>query len=628
MMKQNLLVVMFLMAVVGLLAGCNYTSYAWSTTPAYDAAATQGLVPQVIMGTRAPTAVWDVVTSPDLYTQQGQAAATLEAVNQQVAATQQSAMLTQQAAAFGATQAADAVRATSTAQAWAITAEYQAQSATQTAQVEATRQSLVVEATRQSLNVTATQQTIDLERAELTNQAWAVVPLVLVGLLAAVVMGLGAWAVVEIVRAVRNRQAVVQLPNGGALVVTERRMSVLKTDVMTAPEHTMATDGNEPISEQARLALALAQQQTEIQRAYAAAGARPRGERSGSQSNEAKTAEMTWPPAAMWPPAGDLNNGLMLGMTTSGPMIARIDSDPHLLIAGTSGSGKTRYMLRPLIAQALAAGWAVAIIDRTGLDFYVFEQHANCHQLILGTDPTQAIGALRATYAEVLRRMQMMTEARVSTWAEMDGCGPQVMIVLDEFSNLADSLGSAEREALWQAARMVAAEGRKAGVHLVLALQDPTSESLDLRIRRNTAQVAFRVRDASASRVVINAGGAEGLGHRQFLAVVGGRLQNGLAYAPSNNDIEAYLSRNPVGPIQMLDLTTPTMLPINQDSETIKLAERIRVAWEQGESKRQMARLVGQTYAGGFASKLDRAIEYLVTTAATSATNSALPGDL
>ncbi|HQF64078.1 MAG TPA: hypothetical protein PLT26_16385, partial [Anaerolineaceae bacterium] len=164
-----------LMVVVLLLGGCGYTDYAFSTTPAYDAAATQGLVPQVITGTRTPTAVWDVVTSPDLYTQQDQAAATLAAVNQQMTATQQSAMLTQQAAAFAATQAADAVRATSTAQAWAITAEYQAQSATQTAQVEATRQSLVVEATRQSLDVTATQQAIDLERAELTNQAWAVV---------------------------------------------------------------------------------------------------------------------------------------------------------------------------------------------------------------------------------------------------------------------------------------------------------------------------------------------------------------------------------------------------------------------------------------------------------------------
>ena len=612
-----LITLIALMVVALLLGGCDYTDYAFSTTPAYDAAATQGLVPQVITGTRTPTAVWDVVTSPDLYTQQDQAAATLAAVNQQMTATQQSAMLTQQAAAFEATQAADAVRSTSTAQAWAITAEYQAQSATQTAQVEATRQSLVVEATRQSLDVTATQQTIDLERAELTNQAWAVVPLVLVGLLAAVVMGLGAWAVVEIVRAVRNRQAVVQLPNGGALVVTERRMSVLKTDVMTAPEHTMATDGNEPISEQTRLTLAMAQQQTEIQRAYAAAGARPRGERSGSRSNEAKAAEMTWPPAAIWPPAGDLNNGLMLGMTTSGPMTARIDSDPHLLIAGTSGSGKTRYMLRPLIAQALVAGWAVAIIDRTGLDFYVFERHVNCHQLILGTNPTQAIGALRATYAEVLRRMQMMTEARVSTWAEMEGYGAQVMIVLDEFSNLADSMGAAEREALWQAARMVAAEGRKSGVHLVLALQDPTAESLDLRIRRNTAQVAFRVRDGSASRVVINAGGAEGLGHRQFLAVVGGRLQAGLAYAPSDADIEAYLNQNPVLPMQMLDLTA-VALPVGQDGETIKLAEQIREAWQRGESKRGMARLMGQNYAGSFASRIDRAIDYLVATTATA----------
>jgi hypothetical protein len=115
---------------------------------------------------------------------------------------------------------------------------------------------------------------------------------------------------------------------------------------------------------------------------------------------------------------------------------------------------------------------------------------------------------------------------------------------MDEFSNLADSLQPRDREELWRGARMVAAEGRKAGVHLALALQDPTHKSMDLRIRRNCLPLSFRVQDDSASRVVLGAGGAESLAPRHFLTVME-KLVEGVAFAPSDNEIRSFLESRP-----------------------------------------------------------------------------------
>ncbi|NKQ35702.1 MAG: hypothetical protein HF973_08820 [Chloroflexi bacterium] len=63
-----------------------------------------------------------------------------------------------------------------------------------------------------------------------------------------------------------------------------------------------------------------------------------------------------------------------------------------------------------------------------------------------------------------------------------------------------------DRRELWRGARMIAAEGYKAGVHRALALQDPTHKSLDPRIRRNCLPLSFRVKDGDASRVILGAG--------------------------------------------------------------------------------------------------------------------------
>lgn len=276
---------------------------------------------------------------------------------------------------------------------------------------------------------------------------------------------------------------------------------------------------------------------------------------------------------------------LPLGLSSSGLVLADPEANPHLLFAGATGSGKTRYGLRPLIASALADGWQVTIFDRSGLDFLPFRQHPNA-RLVLLDDPAQAVGYLQNLYAEILRRFVQLREANVSTWGRLPDAGPRLLSVMDEFSNLADALPGNERKELWRQARMIAAEGRKAGVHLALALQDPTHESLDLRIRRNAAPVSFRVKDQDASRVVLGAGGAEALPERQFLAVLSGALVRGVAFSPDDAEISAFLGAHSVPTVSEPEwLGQPVVSrPSESASSDSQADQRIRDLRQQGAS--------------------------------------------
>lgn len=169
--------------------------------------------------------------------------------------------------------------------------------------------------------------------------------------------------------------------------------------------------------------------------------------------------------------------------------------------------------------------------------------------------------------------------------------------MLDKFSNLADSLPNSERKDLWRFARMVAAEGRKAGIHLTVALQDPTHKSIDLRIRRNTTPLTFRVKDESASRVILGATGAQNLPPRHFLTVMND-LKKGIAFAPSDNDIVSLLQSSQVSQLPVPTWLSPNTIQTQQPDD--KQAQKIRELHEQGLSLNQIQREIFG-YVGGAA---------------------------
>jgi len=238
---------------------------------------------------------------------------------------------------------------------------------------------------------------------------------------------------------------------------------------------------------------------------------------------------------------------IALGINEKGLLQTDPDFNPHYLFAGTTGSWKTRGGVRVVVTCALASGWQVVIAGKQ-LDYKVFENHPNAHLVpfSLLQNPIRAIELLRSVYGEIERRDRMMSQSGHSLWS--DTGQSRTMVVVDEFSNLADALEDIEasrREELWRWARMDTAEARKYGMHMVYALQDPTAKSIDLRIRRNTTPVMFRVKDATSSRTLLNVGGAEMLSVRHFLASIT-KLERGAAFAPSDEEILQFLNAHQV----------------------------------------------------------------------------------
>lgn len=132
-------------------------------------------------------------------------------------------------------------------------------------------------------------------------------------------------------------------------------------------------------------------------------------------------------------------------MGTNDLLVADLEVYPHLLMAGTRGSGKTRFGLRPLIASALTSGLAGSYLRPFWLDFLPFQQHSYAHTVLLG-DPSPAMDHLALLCEITRRRFVTLREASASTWGRLPSTGPsapppapRILAVMDKFANLADA---------------------------------------------------------------------------------------------------------------------------------------------------------------------------------------------
>lgn len=345
---------------------------------------------------------------------------------------------------------------------------------------------------------------------------------------------------------------------------------------------------------------------------------------------------------ATWP-----GKRLALGMGEGGRMITvdpYNDAAPHLLMAGTTGSGKTHYGLHVITTQALALGWQAVILDRSGVGMTLFAGHANARLVVLDR-AEQAAGYLEAAYGEIVSREKQLAGAGYYDWNQWGSQppAPRTLIVMDEFSNLADELKAPERESLWRWARMIAAQGRKSGILLALALQDPTHRSIDLRIRRMMTPVVFPLQGRDAYQLM-GFDGSRGLSVGHFLTRLAGAAREGAAISGSADDFQRFLLAHPAPALPEpewllraaedasapLVIDVPAPLPAAApavDPNVARLAEAIEPEWVRGASKRACARAAGLVYAGGAAARIDAAISYLVAkhAAATAATATTTP---
>lgn len=222
--------------------------------------------------------------------------------------------------------------------------------------------------------------------------------------------------------------------------------------------------------------------------------------------------------AARW--AGPQRPGLVavLGVQTSGPITFDFEADgPHLLIAGTTGAGKSE-LLRTM-AGSLALTYPPLRINFLFLDFKggsglgVLAGLPHCVGLLTDLSSSEIDRFLRSLHAEVLRREHTLARARC-TDAEsyrdqrmsLESAGPgeaweplpQLIVMVDEFRVLMDEAPAALRELL-----RIASVGRSLGIHLVMATQRPQG-AVTADIQANvTSRIALRVQSAAESVDII-----------------------------------------------------------------------------------------------------------------------------
>ncbi|MFB8228975.1 FtsK/SpoIIIE domain-containing protein [Cellulosimicrobium sp. NPDC055967] len=195
----------------------------------------------------------------------------------------------------------------------------------------------------------------------------------------------------------------------------------------------------------------------------------------------------------------------VLGVGPGGDPVAvdLVRDGPHVLVAGTTGAGKSE-LLQTLVA-GLALGRSPEELSLALVDFKGGASFGACGRLphVVGTvtdlDPGLAGRALAGLRAELHRRERVLAAAGATSVDELPrGRLPRLVVVVDEFRALADDLPD-----LLPGLLRVAAQGRSLGVHLVLATQRPAG-AVSADVRANiTLRLALRVVDVADSRDVV-----------------------------------------------------------------------------------------------------------------------------
>ena len=202
-------------------------------------------------------------------------------------------------------------------------------------------------------------------------------------------------------------------------------------------------------------------------------------------------------------------------------IIGDIGKLPHLLIAGTTGSGKSVCMnslIISLLYKAKPEEVKLIMIDPKMVELGIY--NGIPHLLIpVVTDPKKAAGSLQWAVTEMMRRYRMMADAgvrdlesynkqaRMSADDELEPM-PQIVVVIDELADLMLVAAKEVEESICRIAQM----GRASGIHLVIATQRPSADVITGLMKANIpSRIAFAVASAMESRIILDTAGAEKL---------------------------------------------------------------------------------------------------------------------
>lgn len=222
--------------------------------------------------------------------------------------------------------------------------------------------------------------------------------------------------------------------------------------------------------------------------------------------------------------------GLYLGTVQGVHRWLDLRKAPHVLVAGTTGSGKSQWLRTALLT--LTAGTApdrlrLILIDPKRVELAPFKTLP--HVLHHVTEPADARRILDALSAEMDRRYAVMESHGVSDIAALPLSDrlqyPFIVVAADEYADLILTTRRTPREIEPVLARLLGL-GRAAGIHVLLATQRPDRTVVTGLIKANApARIAFRTANALESRIILDSRGAEALGRPGDGLVVSHEIQ-------------------------------------------------------------------------------------------------------
>ena len=199
-------------------------------------------------------------------------------------------------------------------------------------------------------------------------------------------------------------------------------------------------------------------------------------------------------------------------------IVGNISKLPHLLIAGTTGSGKSVCMnslILSLLYKARPDEVKLIMIDPKMVELGIYNGIPHLYVPVV-TDPKKAAGALQWSVVEMMKRYRAFSETGVRDLdsfnrirkEKQEETLPRVVIVIDELADLMLVASKEVEESICRVAQM----GRAAGMHLVIATQRPSADVITGLMKANIpSRIAFAVSSALESRIILDQSGAEKL---------------------------------------------------------------------------------------------------------------------
>ena len=281
---------------------------------------------------------------------------------------------------------------------------------------------------------------------------------------------------------------------------------------------------------------------------------------------------------------------LALGLDVSGqPVIDDLGRMPHILMAGSTGSGKSvaiNAFISTILFRATPSEVKFILVDPKIVELSNWNGIPHLLTPVI-TDPEKVLSALRWAIAEMENRYKLLAEVsarNIDMYNEISGfqAMPYIVIIIDELAHVMLFAPVEVEDAITKLAQM----SRAVGIHMILATQRPSVDILTGLIKANIpCRIAFNVAGQVDSRVVIDQAGAEKLlGRGDMLYVPPDaskpqRIQGVFVSEPEINKLIEFLKRSGVEPQYTEEVTT---MPVSKlvgrtDSQDDFFEEAVRV---------------------------------------------------